>query len=252
MRIYYINLDRHSDRRAHMEAQLRGLDAERTPATDAQNWPQTEKGLTRFEIACLQSHRSAWRRFLDSGAAYACILEDDVIFSPDFPELMQSEHWIPADADAVKLDTFFNKVMLDKNAHEVMGRRLALLHTRHESTAGYIVSRKGAEHYLRITDNPILPADYTLFPEDPRAKGLAVYQLAPAILIQDSLRQKSVGSGQNFGSSIQQVDGGGTKKNLASKARREVGRLYKQIFKTRRYLRDRLLKGLKPEIVPFR
>jgi glycosyl transferase family 25 len=252
MRIYYINLDRHSERRAHMESQLGGLDAERVPATDAQNWTQTERGLTRFEIACLHSHRAVWRRFLDSGAAFACILEDDVIFSPDFPSLIKSERWIPADADAIKLDTFFNKVMLDKDAHAVNGRRLALLHTRHESSAGYIVSRKGADRFLRITEKATLPVDYVIFPEDPRARGLAVYQLTPALLIQDSLHRKSIGAEQNFSSSIQQVDGGGTKKKLAFKARREVGRLYKQIFKTRRYLRDRLLKGLKPEIVPFR
>jgi glycosyl transferase, family 25 len=253
MRVYYINLDRHPERRAHMEALLAGLDAQRVPAIDAQSWPQTEKGLTRFEIACLRSHRAAWRLFLDSGADFACFLEDDVHMSPDFAALVARQDWIPADADAVKLDTFFNPVMLDKHAREVAGRRLALLHTRHESCAGYVLSRKGAETFLRATEDPSLPVDYIVFPENPRGKGLHLYQLAPAVLIQDSLYLKHYGEGRRFASSIQQVETARkSRKSLLARARREALRLHAQMFKARNFLRDRFLKGLKPEIVPFR
>ena len=250
MKIYFINLDRHPERRVHMEKQLAGLDAERIAAIDARDWPETDTGLRRFERACLQSHRAAWLRFLASQANFACFLEDDVHLSSDFALFVQAEDWIPHDADAAKLDTYFNKVMLDRTAVPLGDRRLALLHSRHESCAGYILSRKGAEFFLKATENPILPVDYIVFPEEPRRQGLYLYQLAPAVVVQDSLYLSYYGKGESFQSSVQTPRA--RNRSLVHKARREALRLYSQVFKARNYLYRRLILGLKPEIVPFR
>ena len=64
MKVYLINLDRHPDRLAHMRGQLHGIAFERIAAFDGSSKPPTAKGLTRFELACLESHQVAWRQFL--------------------------------------------------------------------------------------------------------------------------------------------------------------------------------------------
>ena len=64
MKVYVINLDRHSDRLAHMRQQLGDIAFARVAAVDGSKSPETTKGLTRFELACLKSHRNAWRMFL--------------------------------------------------------------------------------------------------------------------------------------------------------------------------------------------
>jgi glycosyl transferase, family 25 len=251
MRIYFINLDRHPERRAHMEALLQGLDVERVAATDARDWPQPPTGLTRFERACVQSHRVAWTRFLKTSEPCACFLEDDVHLAPDFAAYVNdSGGWIPPDAHAVKLDTFFNRVMLDLGASVVGDRRLARLHTRHESSAGYILTRKGAEFFLAATENPILPIDYVLFPEEPFKRGLSLYQMSPAIAIQDSLYASHYGGGENFGSSIQKVES--KKKKIIHVAKRETARLFKQARRIPGRLRRKMVLGLKSEVIPFR
>ncbi|WP_294534969.1 glycosyltransferase family 25 protein [uncultured Rhodoblastus sp.] len=254
MRLYYINLDREQDRRAHMEQALAGLDFERVAATDGRQSPPTEKGPTRFEIACLTSHREAWAKFLTTDSAFACFLEDDVHFSPDFGAFVGEESWIPATAQAVKLDTFFQSVMLGPPEAQVKRRRLARLYTRHESCAAYILSREGAGFFMRATEKPTLPVDYIVFPEDPAQQGLMLLQLAPAVAIQDSLYLRHHDQGRNFASAIGKLDvakPSEKQRKILFTLRREAERLYRQIFKARRYLVNRLGRGLRPEIVPF-
>jgi len=254
MRCYFINLDREETRRAHMEQALAGLDFERVTAIDGRLEPPTNKGLTRFELACLNSHRAAWSKFLATAAPFSCFLEDDVHFSTGFAEFVGEEDWIPADADAVKLDTFFNPVMLGRPVAVAKGRRLARLFTRHESCAAYILSRKGAETFLRATENPTLPVDYIVFPEDPAKQRLILYQLAPAAAIQDSLYLRHYDRGRNFASAIGKLDvakPAGKRRKLLFTLRREAERLYRQIFKAKRMIVNRVGRGLRPEIVPF-
>jgi glycosyl transferase family 25 len=237
-----------------MEHALAGLDHERVAAIDGRLRPPTEKGLTRFEIACLESHREAWKRFLATPDAFACFLEDDVHFSPDFGAFLAQDGWIPADSHAVKLDSYFNPVMLGAPAPTALGRQLALLYTRHESCAAYILSRRGAQIFLRLTEKPELPVDYIVFPEDPVGQKLRLYQLSPAVAIQDSLYLSHHDEGRHFESDIRKLDAAkpaSKQRKLMFTAKRETVRLYKQVFKAKRYLTNRLVRGLRPEIVPF-
>lgn len=255
MRAYFINLDREPERRAHMEQALLGLDSERIAAVDGRQRPATEKGLTRFELACLESHRVAWTRFLATPAPYACFLEDDVHFAADLQAFLSGDDWIPADAHAVKLDTFFQPVMLGSTQPTLRDRELALLFTRHESCAAYVLSRQGAAFFLDATEAPALPVDYIVFPEDPAKAGLKLYQLAPAAAIQDSLYLQHYDQGRNFATGISRLDVVKPKavsRKLVFTLQREARRLWLQIFKAKRYAVNRVLRGLRPEIIPFR
>src|SRR5262249_37883679 len=91
------------------------------------------------------------------------------------------------DAHSVKLDTYLQKVRLGGREPAIAGREVARLYTRHQSSAAYMLTRAGAFRYLELTMKAGLPADYALFPKNPRRAGLVVYQLVPAIAVQDHL-----------------------------------------------------------------
>src|SRR6185437_16795715 len=122
-------------------------------AVDGSNDPPTTMGLTRFELACLQSHKTAWRQFLNGPEAHACFLEDDLHIRPGFASLMESGAWIPSDAHSVKLDTYLQKVELGDRRVAADGRKVARLYSRHQSSAAYILTREGAVRYLELTAN---------------------------------------------------------------------------------------------------
>ena len=226
MRVFVINLDRHPERLAHMRRQLRGIAFERISAVDGTKSQQTQKGLTRFELACLASHQNGWRQFLNGAEEHACFLEDDLHIRPDFETLIGDEGWIPSDAHSVKLDTYLQRVKLGEARPAPRGREVARLYTRHESSAAYLLSRDGAKRYLELTATPMLPADYSLFPKNPRKLGLRIYQLTPAIAIQDHLLGTEDG-GQTIVSAMARSRA--TRPPKLKKLSRETVRLVEQV-----------------------
>ena len=144
MKVFLINLDRCADRLEHMRAQLNGVAFERIPAIDGSNDPPNAKGLTRFELACLESHKIAWRKFLSGGENHACFLEDDLHIRPGFAALVGGEAWVPEDAHSVKLDTYLQKVALGERRGAIGGREVARLYSRHQSSAACRSGKTGA------------------------------------------------------------------------------------------------------------
>jgi glycosyl transferase family 25 len=230
MKVFLINLDRSADRLAHMRAQLNGVAFERISAVDGSNDPPTAKGLTRFELACLESHKIAWRKFLSGGENHACFLEDDLHIRPGFAALVGGEAWVPEDAHSVKLDTYLQKVALGERRGAIGGREVARLYSRHQSSAAYILSRAGAARYLDLTADASMPADYALFPNNPRRAGLRIYQLSPAIAIQDHLLEPEEG-GQAFATAMAGGEGSAAPRraSILGKLGRESGRLADQL-----------------------
>ena len=125
MKIYLINLDRQPERLAHMREQLSGVAFERISAVEGSNDPPTTTGLSRFELACLESHKLGWCQFLNGPEGCACFLEDDLHIWPGFATLTGSGSWLPADAHSVKIDTYLQKVELGDKRVAIGGRRIA-------------------------------------------------------------------------------------------------------------------------------
>ncbi|MBB5754777.1 glycosyltransferase family 25 protein [Prosthecomicrobium pneumaticum] len=195
---YLINLDRHAERRARMEAHGRaiGLTFERVAAVDAAETPGGVLAAARSatpgayhlsdpEVACTLSHRIAWRRFLDTSEPYAAIFEDDVTIAPVAAHLLARTGWIPADARLVKLETFRHRVIVSSAVTRVDGLALRRLASLHFGTAGYILDRAAAALLLAVSERLTVSTDNIVFQLAPfRKPRLVTYQLDPAVVVQ--------------------------------------------------------------------
>lgn len=237
MKIFCINLDRHPQRLARMKECLQGLSFERLAAVDGANCsgperrdvsvPATAETLTRFERACLASHRLAWSRLLADGAAFGCVLEDDVVFSPDFSAFVTSAAWIPIGCEVVKLETYLELVMLSRATLPARDRRLARIYSPHYGSAAYILSRRAAEQLLAVTAEPTLPVDAVLFHPEFSKFTLATWQLEPALCVQ-ARRQPGAVAFEELQSAIQSPQ---LKKRKTARQRfqAEAGRPFRQL-----------------------
>jgi glycosyl transferase family 25 len=196
MQIYLINLDRHSQRLQRMVGLLQGLPFQRIAAVDGRtvagpeqrdrSQPTGRESLSRYDQACTLSHQCAWREFLAGTEKYACVLEDDIHVSPDFPKFINDESWIPADCDLMKIETNNHKIFLSRTTRKCLNREASVLLSLHFGTAAYIVSRKGAAGLLDRAQVPDLPTDLLMFNEEAIRRHYPIYQLSPALCIQGS------------------------------------------------------------------
>jgi glycosyltransferase involved in cell wall biosynthesis len=166
--IYWINLDRRTDRRAFMESQF-----ERFGVTHHHRIRAKEpKDGTTAEIACMKSHFEAIRRAYSDGHDAALILEDDVVFFPekgipnsplpleDF-DIVQLHYCCPALLEAAK------QFLPPEKASVVVLKGYLM------SCAAYVISRAGMRRFLDVmTDVHFLP--------DARAEEF-VYRYVPRV-----------------------------------------------------------------------
>lgn len=117
---YMINMPASVSRRQRMEVQFGplGLAPEILPGVDGRgDWarlvqsvdmPAFRRNVGRAvlpgEIGCYHAHLAVWRRFLESDAAVALVLEDDVVFHPEFPAALAAALAARAQWDLVKLN----------------------------------------------------------------------------------------------------------------------------------------------------
>src|SRR5690606_15402798 len=135
LQVYLINLDRATERLAHMQQAFNaaGIAFTRISAVDGRTLSeedlkrfQTAEGywgwLTPGEIGCFLSHRLCWQTILDGNDNYAAIFEDDVLVGEEAEAILTSSAWIPADADIVKLESAGSRIYVDRmSAAEVCG-----------------------------------------------------------------------------------------------------------------------------------
>lgn len=199
MKCLVINLDRSANRLAHIAAEFDriGIKFERVAAVDARSHPELEQqpqhpiyGTRRLlgsEIACLHSHRACWSILVQDDARFGAIFEDDVVFSADAGPLLSDSGWIPADADVVKLETYFKRTLIDRRGVAAgHGFSAFRLYKNHPGTGGYIISREAARDLLEATEKINVTADDLIFtPAFPTSSSKTIYQLVPALCAQD-------------------------------------------------------------------
>jgi len=182
VRIYYINLDRRSDRRDWMEALAgaRGLELTRIAAVDAsspdfamQVRDMKRKGptgeMSNNTLACTLSHFKAWKTFVDDPAAgdLAVVLEDDVNLAPAVAQALA----VLATADLgefglIKLelfDTMTKGAVVGRPRTIGEGFNLRRSFQIMAGSAAYIVTRDLARRFLQYRSTIRAPVDHFLF-----------------------------------------------------------------------------------------
>lgn len=248
MQIYVINLDRHRQRLARMSELLAGLPFERIPAVDGSGLegprenhgepPTRFEDMTCFQRACSASHEHAWRKLLDSDASHACILEDDVILSPDFSRFVARTDWIPEECDVVKIETYLQKLYIGASRSSALDRGLVRVFSTHAGTAGYVISRSGAAKMLECSARPPRPLDLLMFDPRPLVSGLRLLQLDPALCIQMGVAENEGAEGE-FASSIQVSTASKRRRSVGEKFWIETARPFQQLWTRLRYARSR-------------
>lgn len=174
---YVINLDKDVERLSKMKQQLGNYDIKftRIPAVYGKDLSKAEiKDVTNgfcntfctySSIGCAMSHLKTYETILKNSDPYALILEDDVVFEPDFKKQVEQKlARVPKDFDIVYLgcalckdnsrsdstlvDFFFNMVcdntMFENINESVFTPKFATaLHA-------YVISNKGAEKLLKL------------------------------------------------------------------------------------------------------
>ena len=202
----YTNLDRATDRNEVFLAECRrvSIDLERLPAVDGLEIPKSEaeelgnqaSGLYPVgigHIGCYLSHRKFWEMVSDGQKPWGFICEDDVHFSGDTAKFLKSDEWLPDGFDLVKAETAFQRVIMSKQpVAQANGHAIRTLYSNHGGTAGYFVSKAGAERLLELTDGKCDSVDQLMFnPQLGIASKLAIAQIDPALCVQDYLLAKS-------------------------------------------------------------
>lgn len=197
---YLINLDRSPDRLAWMKqrADQLGIKVQRVSAVDGrkldseviERWNRARHprfGMGPNEIACFLSHRTVWERIVETGDPWAFIAEDDIHIADIGASFLADSSWIPGDADLVKAETVKQRVWLSRRmARQHLEHQLFELRSFHGGSAGYFVSRAGAQKLLDSTEDFCVPLDQVLFNQSfPPAQPLKIYQIVPALVAQD-------------------------------------------------------------------
>jgi GR25 family glycosyltransferase involved in LPS biosynthesis len=187
--IYWINLDRSSDRRLQMESifednVFKGIPNERISAFDGKKDPKlvfsklnipSPKKQTNTEYACLLSHLETIRTFHESEHKVALIFEDDVTlefkkyWNKTVEQIMENA---PKDWDIIllsyiykdKTNKFYNWDTTTDNYDNA---------TNYYSGISYLINKKGSSKIMKTYNNGI----YTLDKETIHVADSHIYQL---------------------------------------------------------------------------
>lgn len=189
MGIYWINLDRATDRRKHMKQTLSdkrldtipkirfsALDSKKIELNDyfkiKKDILSVNFRVTKNEYACLLSHLETIRTFADSEYSTALILEDDVVFNKTTETFQDVIDNAPKDWDIIRLsyNRFMKKTVTKKyNPFKVICNSTncvtdwgAQAYLIHKKAAKQIIDELYDKKY-KLENDTFHVADYLLF-----------------------------------------------------------------------------------------
>ncbi|WP_332605758.1 glycosyltransferase family 25 protein [Acinetobacter sp. ESBL14] len=202
MKKFVISLSSATERRSHISSQFEGqgiafnfFDAV-TPdiaARDAQAMKLSihESYIAKGELACFMSHVHLWQKIVDENISHMAIFEDDIHLGEKADLFLNHSDWIENDWHLVKLEAFTPKVILGSKCKDFpdVGRAIYKLPGKNLGTAGYILSLQGAKFLLNEIKkiDYIIPLDNFMFEYIVKNHGFEMYQMQPALCIQDTI-----------------------------------------------------------------
>lgn len=201
-----ISLKTASDRRKHIEAQFgrqninfQFFDALTPnlarPLAEKMGLNISDEYLSPGELACFMSHVSIWQKMVDEEIPYLAIFEDDVYLGEQAHSILNSSEWIHGDWDIIKIEAFADKLFLMKDVSFIKNtqRSIRKLKGKNLGTAGYILSLNGAKTYLKyVASRSLIPLDEMMFDVFIKEKIDSVFQLCPAVCIQETKLYPSI------------------------------------------------------------
>lgn len=199
--IVVINLDRDTDRLAHMLVQFDqlGLAFERFAAINGADLPENlrpyfpssaQLPLSPGEIGCYASHLAICQRVVEGSLPpIVCVLEDDVALSVDFASVVTALlASTPADWDILRLSNETKRAVMPLAR---ISERFTLVRYTNVpgSTGASLISRSGAEKFLKQTPRS-LPVDQDL--RRVWTWGLNTFGVTPAPVRRDVLNTSSI------------------------------------------------------------
>jgi glycosyl transferase, family 25 len=175
LQTWVINLDRAPDRLARITEQLQGLKlpftrlaavdaramtAEQQALLDAPSYCQ-KHGMTPLlgELGCYLSHVAVMHAFLQSTAAFALVLEDDVVLHNSLPSVLSGLLSHPKRWDMVKLSGVHSGTPV-RVLKIAPGHDLAVMLSRCTGSSAYLINRRAAQAYVAGLLPMSLPYDH--------------------------------------------------------------------------------------------
>lgn len=141
------------------------------------------------EIACLLSHVVLWKTVVDQNLDFIGIFEDDIYLGEQAAKVLSRTEWIPEDGHIIKVEAFYPKVTTSIKLKQIkcINRKLMPLKSKHMGTGGYILSNQGAKELLAFIQSyeKLIPIDHIMFKDYLLQGKYHVYQMSPAVCIQD-------------------------------------------------------------------
>lgn len=119
------------------------------------------RDMTPGEVGCLLSHRAIFRRMVDEHLPMALVLEDDVRFEPEFPDVLRALAGAKHPWDIVRFLGSDKIAKLGRRRIEPLGGRywLARIPGTHGGAHAYLLTQKAARVLLRRTERAWMPID---------------------------------------------------------------------------------------------
>lgn len=152
---FYITLDHALQRQERMKQRFQHFEMEVTQWTAST--PSTlidsfYSELNPYQKACAQSHINIWRHMISSGMEYAFIMEDDACFDKEWKKKLDQYEIKDNEWDVIMLNA--SESMSVKNTWAIAKDQYL--------TAGYIISRQGAQRLLDMYYGAYYSSDWML------------------------------------------------------------------------------------------
>ena len=152
--------------------------------------------LTMGEKGCLMSHFMLWKKCVDDDLDYITLFEDDILLGENVEQFLAEDEWLKVrfnfqEIFVLRLETFLMPVKIEKQQGILpfQQREIDILKSKHFGTAGYVISHGAAKYLIEVfekfSSEEIKPIDEIMFNQLIDISGYQVYQLNPAICVQE-------------------------------------------------------------------
>ncbi|EGZ49375.1 glycosyltransferase family 25 protein [Neisseria wadsworthii] len=173
--------------------------------------PQLDQAIQRFvpnlaqhqyqisgEKACFMSHILLFQKCIDANLPYIAVFEDDILLGKHADAFLAQDAWLldrfsTDSAFVIKVETHYLTpagVKFNSGIPAHAERNFAVLSSVHGGSAGYIISQQAIRFILKrlqtLPADEIKPIDILLFGNLLNHGDLKVYQLVPALCVQES------------------------------------------------------------------